>query len=88
MNNQFNQSTDWELFHKGFLGLSFLPYFGMAFADSFAWLGVNLFISTLAIAASIYSWRHNQNIRYLVMAFFVASMPIFLILLLLSLFFI
>ncbi len=73
--NKLNQSTDWDVIQKCFLVFSFLPYLGGILVDSSTCLVMSLIISTLAIVASIYCWRHNQEIRYLIMAFLVSAFP-------------
>jgi hypothetical protein len=80
LKHQFDHSADRDFLRKCFLVFSFLPYLaGRLYDDGLLVLVLSLILSTIAIVASIYSWRHGQDIRYLIMAFLVSALPIFLV---------
>lgn len=81
--HQLDQSQDRDYLQKCFLIFAFLPHLLIGgFGYDIPGLILSLMISMIAVAASIYSWRPGRDIRYLVMAFLVAALPVFMILLL------
>jgi hypothetical protein len=88
LEQQLEQPAGRGILQKCFFVFSFLPYLaGQRYDDLALILGFCLIISTIAIIASIYCWRHNQDIRFLIMAFLVSAFPVFLFLFLYTLLF-